>query len=119
MASKSSMSDENKALKRKKEIEIKNAENPQCSSPAGPPPCLSDSSKDADIETLMKDISNDINLHFAKYAKALSERSAVDASYIQEFNEILKEARSVEVHLKQKRESLRNRLTMIANKLQR
>uniref|UniRef100_A0A6I8R1N3 Testis expressed 12 n=1 Tax=Xenopus tropicalis TaxID=8364 RepID=A0A6I8R1N3_XENTR len=48
-----------------------------------------------------------------------SERSEVDAAYVLEFDGILKEARSVEIHLKQKRESLRNRLTKIANTLQR
>ncbi|KFQ53960.1 Testis-expressed sequence 12 protein, partial [Pelecanus crispus] len=47
----------------------------------------------------------------------LSERAAMDASYVQELDGILKEARSIESHLKQKRESLKQRLTVIANTL--
>lgn len=48
----------------------------------------------------------------------LSERAAMDASYIQELDGILKEARTIENHLKQKRESLKQRFTVIANTLQ-
>ncbi|NXX61017.1 TEX12 protein, partial [Scopus umbretta] len=48
----------------------------------------------------------------------LSERAAMDASYVQELDGILKEARTIENHLKQKRESLKQRLTVIANTLQ-
>ncbi|KAM4650544.1 testis-expressed protein 12 [Discoglossus pictus] len=117
MASKAFISDENKGFKRKKENEVQDTENSQCSSPVRQPSCLSDSSQD--LETVVEDISKELHLLFAKYATFLSERSAVDASYVQEFDEILKEARSVETQLKQKRESLRNRLTMIANNLQR
>ncbi|NXE10522.1 TEX12 protein, partial [Lophotis ruficrista] len=48
----------------------------------------------------------------------LSERAAMDASYVQELDGILKEARTIENHLKQKRESLKQRFTVIANTLQ-
>ncbi|NWS73821.1 TEX12 protein, partial [Crotophaga sulcirostris] len=48
----------------------------------------------------------------------LSERAAMDASYVQELDGILKEARTIENHLKQKRESLKQRLTVIASTLQ-
>lgn len=42
----------------------------------------------------------------------------MDASYVQELDGILKEARTLENHLKQKRESLKQRFTVIANSLQ-
>ncbi|NXE23366.1 TEX12 protein, partial [Ardeotis kori] len=48
----------------------------------------------------------------------LSERAAMDASYVQELDGILKEARTIENHLKQKRETLKQRFTVIANTLQ-
>ncbi|KFU97399.1 Testis-expressed sequence 12 protein, partial [Pterocles gutturalis] len=47
----------------------------------------------------------------------LSERAAMDASYVQELDGILKEARTIETHLKQKRESLKQRFTVITNTL--
>ncbi|KFR05179.1 Testis-expressed sequence 12 protein, partial [Nipponia nippon] len=47
----------------------------------------------------------------------LSERAAMDASYVQELDGILKEARTIENHLKHKRESLKQRFTVIANTL--
>ncbi|KAF1450574.1 TEX12 protein, partial [Pygoscelis papua] len=50
--------------------------------------------------------------------KVLSNRAAMDASYVQELDGILKEARTIENHLKQKRESLKQRFTVIANSLQ-
>ncbi|KFQ22630.1 Testis-expressed sequence 12 protein, partial [Mesitornis unicolor] len=47
----------------------------------------------------------------------LSERAAMDASYVQELDEILKEAKTIENHLKQKRESLKQRFAAITNTL--
>ncbi|KFQ17923.1 Testis-expressed sequence 12 protein, partial [Merops nubicus] len=47
----------------------------------------------------------------------LSERAAMDTSYVQELDEILKEAKNIENHLKQKRESLKQKFTVIANTL--
>ncbi|KAM6115669.1 LOW QUALITY PROTEIN: testis-expressed protein 12 [Phoenicopterus ruber ruber] len=58
--------------------------------------------------------SIDFNYRFFQ----LSERAAMDASYVQELDGILKEARTIENHLKQKRESLKQRFTVIANTLQ-
>ncbi|KAE8592639.1 hypothetical protein XENTR_v10018830 [Xenopus tropicalis] len=112
MASKPQKSDENKSFKRKKEPEAEDSTHAPCSSP-------SDNFQAGDVEMLIKGLNNEINLLFDKYAKILNERSEVDAAYVLEFDGILKEARSVEIHLKQKRESLRNRLTKIANTLQR
>lgn len=42
----------------------------------------------------------------------------MDASYVQELDGILKEARTIENHLKQKREALKQRFAVIANALQ-
>ncbi|XP_053308428.1 testis-expressed protein 12 [Spea bombifrons] len=121
MTSKALKYEENKGFKRKKEtqVTVKESETTQCSLPTDTSPVRSDSSEIGDLEAVIKDLSKEINLIFAKFAKVLSERSAVDASYVQEFDEILKEAKCLEIHLKQKRENLRNRLTMIANTLQR
>ncbi|NWW99115.1 TEX12 protein, partial [Caloenas nicobarica] len=47
----------------------------------------------------------------------LSERAAMDASYVEELDGILKEARTIENHLKQKRESLKQRFAVITNTL--
>ncbi|MEE6484761.1 hypothetical protein FKM82_014016 [Ascaphus truei] len=99
---------------------MQDLESPQCSSLTRQQPSApSDSSQVGDVEKVTQDLSREITLLLAKYAKILRERSSVDASYVQEFDEILKEARAVEIQLKQKRESLKNRLTMIANTLQR
>ncbi|MEE6484764.1 hypothetical protein FKM82_014016 [Ascaphus truei] len=120
MASNELKSDESKSFKRKKETEMQDLESPQCSSLTRQQPSApSDSSQVGDVEKVTQDLSREITLLLAKYAKILRERSSVDASYVQEFDEILKEARAVEIQLKQKRESLKNRLTMIANTLQR
>ncbi|XP_018081420.1 testis-expressed protein 12 isoform X2 [Xenopus laevis] len=118
MSSKPQKFEENKSFKRKNEPEAEDPENSSCSSPS-PSLCVSDSFPTGDIETLIRGLNKEINLLFDKYAQILNERSAVDASYVQEFDGIVKEARSVEIQLKQKRESLRNRLTKIANTLQR
>ncbi|NXA51025.1 TEX12 protein, partial [Nothocercus julius] len=48
----------------------------------------------------------------------LSDRAAMDASYVQELDEILTEAKTIENHLLQKRESLKQRFTVITNTLQ-
>uniref|UniRef100_A0A8C5Q2D3 Uncharacterized protein n=1 Tax=Leptobrachium leishanense TaxID=445787 RepID=A0A8C5Q2D3_9ANUR len=98
---------------------IKDSEMLQCSSPSKPTSALSNSTQFGDIETILKDLSKEINLIFAMYARKLSECSFADASYVQEFDDILKEARSLENHLKQKRESFRSELTRIANTLQK
>ncbi|KGL80599.1 Testis-expressed sequence 12 protein, partial [Tinamus guttatus] len=47
----------------------------------------------------------------------LSDRAAMDASYVQELDEILREAKAIENHLLQKRESLKQRFTVITNTL--
>lgn len=51
------------------------------------------------------------------YAKVLSERAAVDASYINELDGLFKEANTIENFLLQKREFLKQRFTAITNTL--
>lgn len=59
-------------------------------------------------------ISTDFNSRFFQ----LSEGATMDASYVQELDGIIKEARTIANHLKQKRENLKQRFTVIANSLQ-
>ncbi|RLV86608.1 hypothetical protein DV515_00015872 [Chloebia gouldiae] len=61
------------------------------------------------LEKVLNEISKEMN-NFA--------RIALDSSYIQELDEILKEARAIEKHLKEKREKLKQRFAVIANSLQ-
>lgn len=48
----------------------------------------------------------------------LSSRAALDSSYVRELDGILREARAIDDHLKQKREKLKQRFAVIANSLQ-
>ncbi|NXP49360.1 TEX12 protein, partial [Heliornis fulica] len=75
-------------------------------------------------ESLEKELNGDVlnNLEltvklFSGIFFQLSERAAMDASYIQELDGIVKEARTLENHLKQKRESLKQRFNVIASTL--
>ncbi|XP_018429150.1 PREDICTED: testis-expressed sequence 12 protein [Nanorana parkeri] len=111
--------DESKSSKRKKDMEVLDSEMLQCALPSKEPSSYSEISQGGDTDALVKDLRKEINLILLKFAKILSELSAVDVRYVDEFDDILKEARSLETQLKQKRESLRNQLTMIANTLQR
>ncbi|XP_040282617.1 testis-expressed protein 12 [Bufo bufo] len=110
---------ESKGLKRKKDKENVDPETLQCLSSTDRPSILSDSPQVEDIDTMMKDLSNEVNLLFSNYAKTLSERSALDSLHVQKFDEILTEARSLESQIRQKKEDLRSYLTMIAKTLQR
>lgn len=110
---------EHKGPKRKKEAEVEDSESPWCPSPAKQDSALTDNVNVEELEKVLNEMNKEINFFLGKFAQILSERTAVDSSYIHEFDEIIKEARGIETQLKQKRESLRNRLTMIANTLQR
>ncbi|XP_069598856.1 testis-expressed protein 12 isoform X2 [Ranitomeya imitator] len=108
---------ESKGAKRKKENE--DPETVHCSSATNLPSGPLDSPKVEDMETLMKDLSKDVSLLFSNYAKTLSERSAVDSLQVHKFEEILVEARSLEMQIRQKKENLRNHLSTIAKTLQK
>ncbi|XP_068098899.1 testis-expressed protein 12 isoform X2 [Hyperolius riggenbachi] len=106
---------ESKGSKRKKTLEILDSEMLQCTSPSSQ--TLSDNIHDGDFDTILKGMNKEINLLFSNYTEILSEQSTVDALHVAEFNDILEEAKSVKFQLKQKRESFRSQLTMIANTL--
>ncbi|KAM9175276.1 testis-expressed protein 12 [Mergus octosetaceus] len=121
MTSNAQKSDENRS-KRKKEMENEATENSQLSSTDKADLAFSASSqslyKPEPLEEVLTEMNKEIKNLLSKYAQILSERAAMDASYVQELDGILKEARTLENHLKQKRESLKQRFTVIANTLQ-
>ncbi|XP_008490635.1 testis-expressed protein 12 [Calypte anna] len=121
MTSNTQKCDENRN-KRKKEVENEAAENPQL-------PCLEKTDvafsegsqspyKPEPLEKVVNEMNKEIMNLLSKYAQILSERAAVDASYVQELDGILREARTIESHLKQKKESLKQRFTVVASTLQ-
>ncbi|XP_052616036.1 testis-expressed protein 12 [Peromyscus californicus insignis] len=73
--------------------------------------------KEETLEKDLSDMSKEINLMLSTYAKLLSERAAVDASYIDELDGLFKEANSIENFLEQKREFVKQRFTLITNTL--
>ncbi|NXS67324.1 TEX12 protein, partial [Pandion haliaetus] len=93
-------------------------ENPQLSSLDKTDLAFSEGSqslyKPEPLEKKVNGISIDFNYRFFQF----SERAAMDASYVQELDGILKEAKTIENHLKQKRESLKQRFTVITTTLQ-
>ncbi|XP_014805036.1 PREDICTED: testis-expressed sequence 12 protein [Calidris pugnax] len=119
MTSNTQKADENRS-KRKKEMENEASENPQLSSLDKTDFSEGSQShyKPEPLEKALNEMNKEIMNLLSKYAHILSERAAMDASYVQELDGILKEARTIENHLKQKRESLKQRFTVIANSLQ-
>ncbi|XP_010010861.1 PREDICTED: testis-expressed sequence 12 protein [Nestor notabilis] len=121
MTSSAQKPDENRS-KRKKDMENEASENPQLSSLDKTDLTLSEGSqslcKPEQLEKVLNEMNKEITNLLSRYAHILSERAAMDASYIQELDGILNEARTIENHLKQKRESLKERFTVIANTLQ-
>ncbi|XP_058401212.1 testis-expressed protein 12 [Diceros bicornis minor] len=109
--------------KRTRELEPQMPDSPQLSSLGKSDCSFSESSglfyKDEALEKDLNDMSKEINLMLSTYAKILSERAAVDASYIDEIDGLFKEANTIENFLIQKRELLRQRFTVIANTLHR
>ncbi|XP_010085728.1 PREDICTED: testis-expressed sequence 12 protein [Pterocles gutturalis] len=121
MTSNTQKSDENRS-KRKKEMENEASENPQLSSLDKADLAFSEDlqslHKPEPLEKVLNEMNKEIKNLLSKYGHILSERAAMDASYVQELDGILKEARTIETHLKQKRESLKQRFTVITNTLQ-
>ncbi|XP_029813386.1 testis-expressed protein 12 [Suricata suricatta] len=109
--------------KRPRELEPQMPHSPHLSSLGKSDSSFSEHSglfyKDESLEKGLNDTSNEINLLLSTYAKILSERAAVDASYIDAIDGLFKEANTIENFLIQKREFLRQRFTVIANTLHR
>ncbi|KAI5182137.1 Testis-Expressed Protein 12 [Manis pentadactyla] len=69
--------------------------------------------EDEALEKDLNDMNKEIYLILSIYAKILNERTAEDASDIDEIDELFKEANATEHFLIQKRELLRQRFTVI------
>ncbi|XP_069804022.1 testis-expressed protein 12 [Dendropsophus ebraccatus] len=110
---------EGKTIKRKKDKENIDPETLHSLSSKNQPSTMSDSPQVEDVESMMKDLSKEVNILFSNYAKTLSDHSTVESHHVQEFDKILEEAKSLEIQIRQKKENLRNHLTMIAKTLQR
>lgn len=109
--------------KRSRELEPQVSDSPQVPSLGKLDSSFSESSgllyKEEALEKDLSDMSKEINLMLSTYAKILSERAAVDASYIDELERLFREANIIENFLVQKREFLKQRFAMITNTLQK
>ncbi|CAH6866861.1 testis-expressed protein 12 [Phodopus roborovskii] len=107
--------------KRSRELEPQVSDNAQVPSLGKSDSSFAESSgllyKEDALEKDLSDMSKEINLMLSTYAKILSERAAVDASYIDELDGLFKEANIIENFLVQKREFLKQRFTVITNTL--
>ncbi|XP_005069560.1 testis-expressed protein 12 [Mesocricetus auratus] len=107
--------------KRSRELEPQMSDSPQVPSLGKSDSSFSECSgllyKEDALEKDLSDMSKEINLMLSTYAKILSERAAVDASYIDELDGLFKEANIIENFLVQKREFLKQRFTVITNTL--
>ncbi|XP_036736087.2 LOW QUALITY PROTEIN: testis-expressed protein 12 [Manis pentadactyla] len=114
---------DNRNCKRPRELEPQMPDSPQLSSLGKSDSLFSESSglfyEDEALEKDLNDMNKEIYLILSIYAKILNERTAEDASDIDEIDELFKEANAAEHFLIQKRELLRQRFTVIANTLHR
>ncbi|KAI7800809.1 hypothetical protein IRJ41_012696 [Triplophysa rosa] len=69
------------------------------------------------FETALAEANREVGVLFSNYSEVLRERADVDASQLRELEDILTEARSLESHLKEKKEHLRQCLALISDKL--
>ncbi|XP_032937402.1 testis-expressed protein 12 [Catharus ustulatus] len=119
MASSSQKAEKERNKSKKTEKEA--SENPHLSDKTDLAPSEDSQSlsKTEPLEEILNEASEEIINLLSKYAHLVCTRTALDSSHVQELDEILKEARALENNLKQKREMLKERLTFIANTLQR
>ncbi|KAI1893770.1 hypothetical protein AGOR_G00127090 [Albula goreensis] len=84
------------------------------------PPCDKFAASDSlDVfQAAVTDANREVNKLFSKYAEVMSERAAMDSLQIRELEDIVKEVRSLESHLMERKEQLRNSLVVISDKLQ-
>ncbi|XP_064490666.1 testis-expressed protein 12 isoform X1 [Pseudopipra pipra] len=120
MASNAQKSDESGSKRQRMENEA--SENPQLSFPDKTDLALSEDSQSLydtePLEKVLNDMSKEIMTLLSKYANIIRQTAAMEASCVQELEGILKEARDIDEDLKQKRESLKQRFTVMANTLQ-
>ncbi|XP_068850712.1 testis-expressed protein 12 [Aphelocoma coerulescens] len=118
MASDAQKADKNRNRRKKTENEA--AEIPQLSDKTDLAPSEDSQSlsNTEPLEKVLNEMGKEINNLLSKYADIISARAAVDSSYVQELDETLKQARAIENHLKQKRERLKERVTVLASTLQ-
>ncbi|GCC26236.1 hypothetical protein chiPu_0004651 [Chiloscyllium punctatum] len=112
---------ETKGIKRRKEMENEYCETPMQTKRHVASTSTSDgggcSSNSGSVEKILQDVNEVVNVLLSTYTETLSQRTAVNAKHVQQLNTILEEARAMERYLKQKKEGLRHKLTMIANAL--
>uniref|UniRef100_A0A667YJK5 Si:dkey-40g16.5 n=1 Tax=Myripristis murdjan TaxID=586833 RepID=A0A667YJK5_9TELE len=70
------------------------------------------------FEATVAGANREVSRLFSKYAEVLSERATADVSQVNELEGILMEARSLECHLKEKKDHLRRTLALISDQLQ-
>ncbi|XP_007934797.1 testis-expressed protein 12 [Orycteropus afer afer] len=117
------MKPDTRSCKRPRELEVQLPGSPQLFALGKSDSAVSENSglfyKNENPEKDLNDMIKEVNMMLSTYAKILSERAAVDASYIDELDELFKEASTIENFLIQKREFLRQRFMVIANTLHR
>ncbi|XP_039940854.1 testis-expressed protein 12 [Hirundo rustica] len=118
LASNSQKADETRSKSKKMENEA--SENPELSDKTDFTPSEDSQSlsKAEPLDKILNETSKEINNLLSKYADIISARAALDSSHVQELDGILKKARALQKHLKQKREKLKQRFAVIANSLQ-
>ncbi|XP_009995722.1 PREDICTED: testis-expressed sequence 12 protein [Chaetura pelagica] len=121
MASSAQRAEESRG-KRRKEMENEASEDAEVSCLEKTDLALSEGSqspyKPEPLDKVLNEMNKEIMNLLSKYAQILSERATTDASYVRELDGILKEARTLENNLKQKKESLKQRFAVLANTLQ-
>uniref|UniRef100_A0A4W3GTU6 Testis-expressed sequence 12 protein-like protein n=1 Tax=Callorhinchus milii TaxID=7868 RepID=A0A4W3GTU6_CALMI len=110
---------ENKGTKRRKEIENEGPElTVQAKKHAASASDVTELfSNQRSVETIFQDINEAVNVILTAYTETLSERTAVNANHAHQLDKLLEDVRAMEIYLKQKKEDLRHKLTMIASAL--
>uniref|UniRef100_A0A3B3Q854 Si:dkey-40g16.5 n=1 Tax=Paramormyrops kingsleyae TaxID=1676925 RepID=A0A3B3Q854_9TELE len=70
------------------------------------------------FEALIPGANKEVGMLLSDFAKVMRERSELGASQVRELEDIVKEARGIESHLREKKEQLRRSLAVISDKLQ-
>ncbi|KAJ8280594.1 hypothetical protein GJAV_G00056650 [Gymnothorax javanicus] len=70
------------------------------------------------FQAFVADANREVDALFSKFAEVMSERAAVDGSQIRELEDMVKEVKTLESHLMERKEQLRRSLAAISDKLQ-